>query len=34
VIYRMENGRIVNQGTYDELMESSAWFRAVARKDA
>jgi ATP-binding cassette, subfamily B, bacterial PglK len=34
VIYRMEFGRIVNQGTYDELMESSAWFQAVARKDA
>jgi ABC-type multidrug transport system fused ATPase/permease subunit len=31
VIYLMENGHIVNHGTYDELLGSSAWFRAAAR---
>jgi ATP-binding cassette, subfamily B, bacterial PglK len=31
IIYHMENGRIVNHGTYDELLRSSSWFQAVAR---
>ena len=31
VIYLMDHGRITTQGTYDELMESSAWFKASAR---
>jgi ABC-type bacteriocin/lantibiotic exporter with double-glycine peptidase domain len=31
VIYQMEHGRVVSQGNYDELMESSPWFRAAAR---
>ena len=31
VIYLMENGQIISQGTYDELLESSAWFKAATR---
>jgi ABC-type multidrug transport system fused ATPase/permease subunit len=31
VIYLMENGQIIGQGTYDELVESSAWFKAATR---
>jgi ABC-type multidrug transport system fused ATPase/permease subunit len=31
IIYIMENGRIAGQGTYDELMEASTWFREAAR---
>jgi ABC-type bacteriocin/lantibiotic exporter with double-glycine peptidase domain len=31
VIYLMESGHITSQGTYDELLESSAWFKAAAR---
>ena len=31
VIYLMENGHIANQGTYGELLKSSAWFKAAAR---
>jgi len=30
-IYHLEGGRIVNSGTYDELMSSSAMFRAMAQ---
>ena len=29
-IYLMEKGRIINQDTYDKLMESSTWFREAA----
>jgi len=31
VIYLMEQGRIVNQGTYDELLKYSLWFQTAAR---
>jgi len=31
VIYLMENGHIINQGTYDELLSSSSWFREAAQ---
>jgi len=31
VIYLMENGQIIGQGTYDERVESSAWFKAATR---
>jgi ABC-type multidrug transport system fused ATPase/permease subunit len=31
IIYLMENGRITSQGTYNELLASSKWFRAAAR---
>jgi ABC-type bacteriocin/lantibiotic exporter with double-glycine peptidase domain len=31
VIYLMENGRIVGQGTYDNLLRSSVWFKAAAK---
>ncbi|NLC71724.1 MAG: ABC transporter ATP-binding protein [Desulfuromonadaceae bacterium] len=31
VIYLLDHGRIVNQGSYDDLEKSSAWFRAAAR---
>ena len=31
VIYFMENGHIASQGTYDELLESSVWFKTAAR---
>ncbi|KAB0668521.1 ABC transporter ATP-binding protein [Oryzomonas sagensis] len=31
IIYHMEHGHIVNQGSYDELLGSSAWFQAAAR---
>lgn len=31
VIYLMQEGRIVSQGTYDELLKASPWFRAAAR---
>ena len=31
VIYLMERGRIVNQGTYQDLLKSSSWFQAAAR---
>ena len=29
-IYLMDHGRIVNHGTYDELIDSSSWFKGVA----
>ena len=31
VIYLMENGHIIGQGTYDELLSSSLWFREAAQ---
>ena len=31
VIYLMDNGRIVSQGTYDELLKYSSWFQEAAR---
>jgi ABC-type multidrug transport system fused ATPase/permease subunit len=31
VVYVIEDGRIIAQGTYDELLESSAKFREMAR---
>jgi ATP-binding cassette, subfamily B, bacterial PglK len=34
VIYLMEQGRIVSHGTYDELLQTSPWFRAAARTGA
>jgi ABC-type multidrug transport system fused ATPase/permease subunit len=34
VIYLMEHGRIASQGTYDELMGSSPWFKAATRNTA
>ena len=34
VIYLMEHGRIASQGTYDELMGSSPWFKAATRNVA
>jgi ABC-type multidrug transport system fused ATPase/permease subunit len=32
VIYLIEHGRIVSEGTYDGLMGSSPWFKAAMRK--
>jgi ABC-type bacteriocin/lantibiotic exporter with double-glycine peptidase domain len=34
VIYLMEKGHIVSQGTYAELLKSSAWFKAATRTGA
>lgn len=34
VIYLMEQGVVVDQGTYSELLHSSAWFKAAARVGA
>lgn len=31
VIYLLEHGRIAGQGTYDELLKTSPWFRAASR---
>lgn len=31
VIFIMEHGKVVDQGTYDQLNENSEWFRAAAR---
>jgi ABC-type multidrug transport system fused ATPase/permease subunit len=31
VVVQLENGRVVSQGTYDELLESSAAFRGLAK---
>jgi ATP-binding cassette subfamily B protein len=31
VVVQLENGRVVSQGTYDELLESSAAFRILAK---
>jgi len=31
IIYIMEHGRITNQGTYEELQRSSAWFQSATR---
>lgn len=30
-IYHLDRGRIINQGTYQELLVSSKWFQAAAR---
>jgi ABC-type multidrug transport system fused ATPase/permease subunit len=34
VVYVLDRGVVVDQGTYDELLESSTWFQAAARKEA
>ena len=30
IIYLLERGRIVARGTYEELLDSSQWFRSAA----
>lgn len=34
VIYLLDQGRIVSQGTYDEMLASSSWFQSASRTGA